>query len=82
MGFTGNTFDMTRLINQTLTAHISRMEAANSIGNSYEWNAFKKEIEDLQAKLEQNNKEKAALRNTIKIRTETIRQLKYKLRFK
>lgn len=75
-------FDMSRPTKQTITAHISRMEAANSIGNIHEWESFKKTIEALQEDNEKKRKDRIADLATIKRNKETIKNLKYKLRAK
>ena len=56
------------------------MEAAHTIGNNQEWTAFKKEIEALRGQIKRATTEKSRLRMLVKTRTETIRQLKYKLK--
>lgn len=73
---------MPRPTKQTITAHISRMEAANSIGNIYEWELFKKAVEEMQIDLKNSNKEINRLRSAIKSKNDTMRPLKYKLRVK
>lgn len=65
---------------QSIYNHISRMEAAQSLGYFYEWNEFKKEIDKLQKTIYESNKEKARLRDIIQRKNQTIRITKYKLR--
>ena len=55
-----------------IKSHISRMEAAKSIGTQIEWNEFKKLIEKLKADNKKYSINNSTLRTRLKTRNELI----------
>ena len=55
-----------------IKSHISRMEAAKSIGTQFEWDKFKKLIEQLEADNKKYSINNSTLRTRLKTRNELI----------